>query len=85
MIFAFSDEQDELRSVVRAFLERRSPESEVRRLMETTDGYDTATWKHMATQIGLQGLAIPEEFGGVGYSLLELGIVLEDIGRSLLW
>ena len=84
MIFAFSAEQNELRSVVRAFLERRSPESEVRRLMATTDGYDTATWKHLATQIGLQGLTIPEEFGGAGGSFVELGIVLEEMGRSLL-
>jgi alkylation response protein AidB-like acyl-CoA dehydrogenase len=84
VIFAFSAEQNELRSVVRAFLERRSPESEVRRLMATTDGYDTATWKHLATQIGLQGLTIPEEFGGAGGSFVELGIVLEEMGRSLL-
>jgi alkylation response protein AidB-like acyl-CoA dehydrogenase len=84
VIFAFSAEQNELRSVMRAFLERRSPESEVRRLMATTDGYDTATWKHLATQIGLQGLTIPEEFGGAGGSFVELGIVLEEMGRSLL-
>jgi alkylation response protein AidB-like acyl-CoA dehydrogenase len=84
VIFAFSAEQNELRSVVRVFLERRSPESEVRRLMATTDGYDTATWKHLATQIGLQGLTIPEEFGGAGCSFVELGVVLEEMGRSLL-
>jgi alkylation response protein AidB-like acyl-CoA dehydrogenase len=84
VIFAFSAEQNELRSVVRAFLERRSPESEVRRFMATTDGYDTATWKQLATQIGLQGLTIPEEFGGAGGSFVELGIVLEEMGRSLL-
>jgi alkylation response protein AidB-like acyl-CoA dehydrogenase len=84
VIFAFSAEQNELRSVVRAFLGRRSPESEVRRLMATNDGYDTATWKHLATQIGLQGLTIPEEFGGAGGSFVELGIVLEEMGRSLL-
>ena len=84
MNFAFSEEQEELRRTVRAFLEQKSPESEVRRLMETTEGYDTAVWSQMGEQLGLQGLAIPEEFGGSGYSWVELGIVLEEQGRALL-
>jgi alkylation response protein AidB-like acyl-CoA dehydrogenase len=82
--FAFSEEQEELRKTVRQFLEQKSPETEVRRLMETTEGYDPAVWSQMAEQMGLQGLAIPEEFGGSGYSFIELGVVLEEMGRSLL-
>ncbi|HET7652544.1 MAG TPA: acyl-CoA dehydrogenase family protein [Acidimicrobiales bacterium] len=84
MNFAFSEEQEELRRTVRSFLEQKSPESEVRRLMETTEGYDPSVWKQMGEQLGLQGLAIPEEFGGSGYSYVELGVVLEEMGRSLL-
>ena len=42
MNFAFSDEQEELRTAVRRFLAEKSPETEVRRLMETTEGYDPA-------------------------------------------
>jgi alkylation response protein AidB-like acyl-CoA dehydrogenase len=80
----FTEEQDELRRTVRAFLEQKSPEAEVRRLMETADGYDPAVWGQMAEQLGLQGLAIPEAYGGSGYSFVELGIVLEEMGRSLL-
>ena len=38
----------------------------------------------MAQQLGLQGLAIPEEFGGSGYSYVELIVVLEEMGRALL-
>ena len=38
----------------------------------------------MGEQMGLQGLIVPEEFGGSGYSYVELGIVLEEMGRSLL-
>ena len=64
MNFAFTEEQDELRKTVRAFLDSKSPEAAVRELMETEDGYDEAVWKQMAEQLGLQGLAIPEEFGG---------------------
>jgi alkylation response protein AidB-like acyl-CoA dehydrogenase len=82
--FAFSEEQEELRRTVRQFLDAKSPETEVRRLMETTDGYDPAVWKQMGQELGLQGLAIPEEHGGQGYSFIELGIILEEMGRVLL-
>ena len=44
MDFAFSDEQDQLRDAVGKFLEAKSPSAEVRRLMETVDGYDPAVW-----------------------------------------
>jgi alkylation response protein AidB-like acyl-CoA dehydrogenase len=84
MNFAFTDEQDELRKTVRAFLDAKSPESAVREQMETEAGYDETVWRQMAEQMGLQGLSIPEEFGGSGYTFIELGIVLEEMGRSLL-
>ena len=84
MNFAFSEEQEELRKTVRSFLEQKSPETEVRRLMETEEGYDAAVWKQMGEQLGLQGLIIPEEFGGSGYTYVELGVVLEEMGRALL-
>src|SRR3954464_1810471 len=84
MNFAFSEEQEELRKTVRSFLDQKSSEAEVRRLMETEEGYDTAVWKQMGEQLGLQGLAIPEEYGGSGYSWIELGIILEEQGRRLL-
>src|SRR5215472_3490588 len=65
-------------------MEDKSPETEVRRLMDTTEGYDPAVWSLMAEQLGLQGLIIPEEFGGSGYSYVELLVVLEEMGRALL-
>jgi alkylation response protein AidB-like acyl-CoA dehydrogenase len=83
MNFAFTDEQEELRRHVRSFMESKSPEKTVRELMETEDGYDEAVWKQAAEQLGLQGLAIPEEYGGSGYGFVELGIVLEEMGRAL--
>jgi alkylation response protein AidB-like acyl-CoA dehydrogenase len=82
--FAFSEEQEELRKVVRQFLETKSPESAVREQMDTERGYDPAVWSQMAEQLGLQGLAIPEEFGGSGFSYIELIVVLEEMGRALL-
>ena len=84
MNFAFSEEQEELRKVVRDFLNAKSSEATVRELMETDDGYDAAVWSQMGEQMGLQGLIIPEEFGGSGYSYIELIVVLEEMGRRLL-
>ena len=84
MNFAFTEEQDELRKTVRAFLEAKSPESAVREQMETDNGFDPAVWSQMGEQMGLQGLHIPEEYGGSGYTYVELGIVLEEMGRALL-
>ncbi len=84
MNFAFSEEQEELRKTVRSFLDAKSPETEVRKQMETAEGYDAAVWNQMGAEMGLQGLIIPEEFGGSGYSYVELGVVLEEMGRSLL-
>src|SRR5437764_10913595 len=84
MSMTFSSEQNELRSSVRRFLEQKSSSADVRRLMETEEGYDPAVWSQMAEQLGLQGLAIPEEYGGSGFSYVELVVVLEEMGRSLL-
>ena len=84
MNFAFSEEQEELRKVVRDFLNAKSSEATVRELMETDSGYDAAVWSQMGEQMGLQGLIIPEEFGGSGYSYVELIVVLEEMGRRLL-
>jgi alkylation response protein AidB-like acyl-CoA dehydrogenase len=82
--FAFSEEQEELRRSVRRFLEDKSPSTEVRRLMETTDGYDPKVWSQMANELGLQSLHIPEAYGGQGFSFVELVVVLEEMGRALL-
>jgi alkylation response protein AidB-like acyl-CoA dehydrogenase len=84
MNFAFTEEQEELRSTIRSFLEAKSSEAAVREQMETEDGYDEAVWTQMAEQMGLQGLHIPEEYGGSGFGYVELGIVLEEMGRALL-
>jgi len=82
--FDFDEDQQELRGTVRRFLEHSSAEADVRRLMATEPGYDPAVWARMATELGLHGLAIPEEYGGAGFSFTELGVVLEEMGRALL-
>ncbi|WP_406102539.1 acyl-CoA dehydrogenase family protein [Streptomyces canus] len=84
MDFAFNEEQEQLGRTVRAFLTHTSPETETRRLMETPEGFDRALWRRMGTELGLQGLAIPEEYGGAGCGPVEVGVVMEEMGRALL-
>lgn len=83
MDFAFSEEQEAFREILRRFVEERWPLAEVRRLLDTPEGYDRSVWKQMADELGLQGLIVPETFGGQGFGFLELGIALEELGRQL--
>jgi alkylation response protein AidB-like acyl-CoA dehydrogenase len=83
MELAVSEERAELRAILRRFFGEKSPSSEVRRLMETHEGYDPAVWEQMAEQLGLQGLAVPEEFGGAGFGMREVAVVMEEMGRAL--
>ncbi len=84
MSIAFTQEHDDLRESVRRFLEQRSSTQDIRRLMESQDGYDHAVWRQLAQQLGLPGIAIPEEYGGSGYGIIEQVIILEEMGRALL-
>src|SRR5215470_10998295 len=84
MIFSFSEEHGELRDGLRRFLTDKSPSAEVRRLMDTHEGYDPKVWQQLAQQLGVTGLTIPEKFGGLGYGAVEQAIVLEEMGRALL-
>jgi alkylation response protein AidB-like acyl-CoA dehydrogenase len=84
MSVGYSQEHDELRHVVREFLRQRSPSREVRRLMEAEEGRDDEVWALLTGQLGLSGIAVPARYGGAGYGPVELGIVLEEMGRALL-
>ncbi|MFH0180719.1 acyl-CoA dehydrogenase family protein [Streptomyces cacaoi] len=84
MDLTFSEEQDELRKVVRSFLAKHSDEAQVRRLAADPRGHDPVVWRRMAGELGLQGLAVPEEYGGSGFGYVDLGIVFEEAGRALL-
>ena len=83
MMLGVSAEQEELRASVRRFLADRAPLARVRELMETDDGTDRAVWTQAGEQLGLQGLAIPEAYGGAGFSFAEQAIVLEEFGAAL--
>jgi alkylation response protein AidB-like acyl-CoA dehydrogenase len=82
MILDVSAEQDELRASVRRFLADRAPLTRVRELMDDGET-DWAVWEQAGSQLGLQGLAIPEAYGGAGFGFAEQAIVLEEFGAAL--
>ncbi|MDK0521383.1 acyl-CoA dehydrogenase family protein [Streptomyces sp. ML-6] len=81
---AFSAEQDEIRRTLRTLLTRHGTPDDVRGAALTADGYDTSLWRRLARDLGLPGLALPEEYGGVGCGLAELAVACEETGRALL-
>jgi alkylation response protein AidB-like acyl-CoA dehydrogenase len=83
MSTTLTPEQTDLRDAVTDLMTKRSSEARVRRLMADDTGHDPAVWDEMAT-MGLLGLTIPEEFGGVGAGAAELAVVSEQMGRALL-
>ncbi|WP_159768992.1 acyl-CoA dehydrogenase family protein [Streptomyces sp. HM190] len=79
----FTAEQQEIRRTVRELLLKRSGPEDVRAAVRTGEGYDTALWTALAEQLGLPGLALPEEYGGVGCTVTELALACEELGRGL--
>jgi alkylation response protein AidB-like acyl-CoA dehydrogenase len=82
--FSFTEEHEELRATIRAFLADKSDEQAVREHMASERGFDSDLWQQMAEQLGLAGLIIPEEHGGAGFGYVELLIAMEEMGRALL-
>ncbi|HXQ45923.1 MAG TPA: acyl-CoA dehydrogenase family protein, partial [Caulobacteraceae bacterium] len=76
-------EQQEYRAVLRRYFEDSSPTSEVRRLMATEQGWERERWRDLNTQLGLCSVHVPEPYGGQGFGMVELGIVVEEMGRAL--
>jgi alkylation response protein AidB-like acyl-CoA dehydrogenase len=82
MDFAFSEEQEMLRSSTRDFLAKECSSKIVRKQMESSDAYDEGLWRKIAG-LGWTALGIPEEYGGVG-TFLDLVVVFEEAGRALM-
>jgi alkylation response protein AidB-like acyl-CoA dehydrogenase len=82
MAFGTSEEQEELRASVHRFVTDRAPLSRVRELMNAGE-IDRDFWSQAGAQLGLQGIAIPEEYGGSGFTFGEQAIVLEELGAGL--
>jgi acyl-CoA dehydrogenase len=78
--FDFSDEQKQLRTEARRFLEDRCPPAAVRAILEGPEPYDRALYAGLA-EMGFLGAAIPEAYGGLGLGYLELCVIAEELGR----
>src|SRR5258705_3934641 len=82
--FTFTEEHDELRATIRAFLAEHSDEAAVRAQMASERGFDPEVWTRLAEQLGLAGLIVPEVHGGAGMGYVELLVAMEEMGRALL-
>jgi len=76
-------ERKEFADSVRALLTKHAKPESVRAAMDTDLGYDPALWRLLCEQIGVAALAVPEEYGGVGASLVESLLVVGELGRTL--
>jgi alkylation response protein AidB-like acyl-CoA dehydrogenase len=83
MDFGFSEEQEMLRQSAREFLEGECPMTYVRQMMDDQRGYSEEQWKKMA-ELGWTGLIVAEEYGGAGLDMVDLVVVLEEMGRVVM-
>ena len=83
MDFSLSSDQELIRDSARKFVENECSKETVREMFRSEKGYDPVMWQKMA-DLGWMGLALPEEFGGVGGGMIDLALVLEEMGRGLL-
>lgn len=84
MALVLNEEQIMLKDSAAGFLAEKAGVPQLRALRDSGSetGYDAAVWQEMA-EMGWAGIAIPEEFGGLGYGYTGLGLVLEQVGRHL--
>jgi alkylation response protein AidB-like acyl-CoA dehydrogenase len=82
MDFDFNDEQREIKSTARDFLASRFKPEKVRELADSETPYDEDIWREMC-ELGWPGIAISEEYGGLGLGAVELVILQEESGYAL--
>ncbi len=81
--FTFTDEQTELRKAVRKFSADNFDEQTVRRLMEADPTFDPKVWARLGAELGVLGLSVSEADGGVGGSLVDQAVAVEELGATL--
>ena len=85
MALVLTEEQSMLRDSARGLISDKAPVSHLRQLRDTKDatGFSRDLWKTFA-EMGFSGLLVPEDFGGSGLGCVEAGVVMEEIGRTLM-
>jgi len=81
MNFLLSDDQQEIQEAVRRYLAKTCQSVDLHRIFDSPSGHDIALWKGLA-DIGVTGLALPEEAGGMGLELIDLALVAEILGAA---
>lgn len=76
-------ELEELRSTLREFVITELSSESIRQVVDGDAAFDRRVWELLAGSMGMAGIGVPEEFGGAGSGFNELGVVLEELGRSL--
>src|ERR1700730_6783541 len=82
-ILALSEDQHALQDTLRGFLADQLPPAALRAALETQAGYSPELHARLAGELGLTGLTIPKEFGGLGMSQAEASVVHAELGRAL--
>jgi alkylation response protein AidB-like acyl-CoA dehydrogenase len=85
MALVLTEEQSMLRDSARGLISDKAPVSHLRQLRDSKDatGFSRELWKDFA-EMGFSGLLVPEEFGGSGLGCVEAGVIMEEIGRTLM-
>ena len=81
--FVFTEEQGQLRAAVRKFCAENFDEQSVRTLMESEPPFDPKVWTRLGAELGVLGLSVPEADGGVGGTLVDQAVAVEELGASL--
>ena len=79
-----TEEQSMLRDAAKSWVQEKSPVTAFRKMRDSgvDIGYDAAAWNEMA-EMGWAGVIIPEEYGGSSFGYLSMGLILEEMGRTL--
>src|SRR5262245_19772854 len=85
MALVLTEEQSMLRDSARGLISDKAPVSHLRQLRDSKDatGFSRELWKEFA-EMGFSGLLVPEEFGGSALGCVEAGVIMEEIGRTLM-
>ncbi|MDP2920154.1 MAG: acyl-CoA dehydrogenase family protein [Dehalococcoidia bacterium] len=82
MDFSLSEEQEMLKTMAKDLLEKECTEAVVRATVRRQEGYSPEVWKKIA-DLGWQGIAFPEQYGGTGGGLIDLMVLFEEMGRAM--
>ena len=84
MPLVLNEDQNMLKDSAKSFCADNAPISQLRHLRDSRDenGFDKDTWRQMV-ELGWTGITVPEEFGGLGFGYMGLGVVMEECGRTL--